>query len=75
MEHNRREFLKMAAGAAATGLAGPVVAARQQKAGKAQTVLPRWRGFNLQEMFTMRSRGDWREDDFKWMRDMGFDFV
>ena len=75
MGHNRREFLQMAAGAAAAALPGRLAAAKRQKAGKAQTVLPRWRGFNLLEMFTMRSRGDWREDDFKWMRDMGFDFV
>jgi len=40
-----------------------------------QKMLPRWRGFNLLDMFTMRSRGDFREDDFRWMRDWGFDFV
>ncbi|OHB61863.1 MAG: endoglucanase [Planctomycetes bacterium RBG_13_60_9] len=42
---------------------------------KAQTAIPRWRGFNLLDMFTMRSRGDFPEDDFKWIRDFGFDFV
>lgn len=41
----------------------------------AQTVLPRWRGFNLLEMFTTRSDGNWREDDFRWIADWGFDFV
>jgi len=41
----------------------------------AQTVLPRWRGFNLLEMFTTKSNGDWREDDFRWIDDWGFDFV
>ena len=41
----------------------------------AQTVLPRWRGFNLLEMFTTRSRGDFQEDDFRWIADWGFDFV
>lgn len=79
MESNRREFMKMvAAGAAATALPGYA----QEPKGKgklgqspAQTVLPRWRGFNLLEMFTMRSRGDWAEDDFRWIRDFGFDFV
>ncbi|MGD0111197.1 MAG: cellulase family glycosylhydrolase [Armatimonadota bacterium] len=40
-----------------------------------QTVLPRWRGFNLLDMFTTRSDGNWREDDFLWIRDWGFDFV
>lgn len=41
----------------------------------AQTVLPRWRGFNLLEMFTSKSSGEWEEDDFRWISDWGFDFV
>jgi len=41
----------------------------------AQTVLPRWRGFNLLDMFTVRSSGEWREDDFRWIADWGFDWV
>jgi len=40
-----------------------------------QAALPRWRGFNLLEMFTTRSTGEWREDDFAWIADWGFDFV
>lgn len=36
---------------------------------------PRRRGFNLLEMFTHRNRGDFREDDFRWIADWGFDFV
>jgi endoglucanase len=40
-----------------------------------QHELPRWRGFNLLEMFTTKSDGDFREDDFRWMADWGFDFV
>ena len=79
MENNRREFLRIVAGGAvAAMLPGYVQGAEGgQKAGRspAQNVLPRWRGFNLLEMFTMRSRGDWVEDDFRWMRDWGFDFV
>jgi endoglucanase len=44
-----------------------------------QRVLPRWRGFNLLEMF-LESQGDrydgkFRENDFKWIADWGFDFV
>jgi endoglucanase len=42
---------------------------------KTQTTLPRWRGFNLLEMFTTRSSGDFREDDFRWMADWGFNFA
>lgn len=37
--------------------------------------LPRWRGFNLLDFFTMRSAGDVPEDDLRWIRDWGFDFV
>jgi endoglucanase len=44
-------------------------------ASPAQTVLPRWRGFNLLEMFTSKSDGNFREDDFRWISEWGFDFV
>ncbi|WP_055717817.1 glycoside hydrolase family 5 protein [Streptomyces torulosus] len=46
--------------------------------------LPRWRGFNLHQMFSTSSRwgemmpmDDHRisEDDFRWIRDWGFDYV
>jgi len=37
--------------------------------------LPRWRGFNLLEMFRPDSPGRFVEDDFRWMADWGFDFV
>lgn len=37
--------------------------------------LPRWRGFNLLEMFTTGSMEPFREDDFRWIADWGFDFV
>lgn len=40
-----------------------------------QKVLPRWRGFNLLDMFTMRSTGEFKEDDFRWMSDWGFNFA
>lgn len=40
-----------------------------------QTAIPRWRGFNLLEMFTIRSTGDFQEDDFRWMAEWGFDFA
>lgn len=49
---------------------------------KAQTALPRWRGFNLLEMFSLRGprnagagRPEFREEDFKRLSDWGFDFV
>ncbi len=40
-----------------------------------QPKIPRWRGFNLLEMFTTRSKGDFREDDFRWMAEWGFNFA
>lgn len=40
-----------------------------------QTQLPRWRGFNLLEMFTTRSTGDFQENDFRWMAEWGFNFA
>src|SRR4030042_56495 len=79
MENNRRDFMKMvAAGAAAAvlpGYAGEPKKEEEKSKSVAQTALPRWRGFNLLDMFTMRSRGDFPEEDFRWIRDMGFDFV
>ncbi|MEI8196763.1 MAG: cellulase family glycosylhydrolase [Phycisphaerae bacterium] len=40
-----------------------------------QQGLPRWRGFNLLEAFSVTSRGDFIEDDFRLIADWGFDFV
>ncbi|MHC4642504.1 MAG: cellulase family glycosylhydrolase [Planctomycetota bacterium] len=79
MEKTRRDFMKMVAAGVATA-ALPGYAQEPKKEGKknksvAQTALPRWRGFNLLDMFTMRSKGDFQEDDFRWIRDLGFDFV
>jgi endoglucanase len=38
-------------------------------------LLPRWRGFNLLDLFTVRSEGNFSEDDFRWMADWGFNFA
>jgi endoglucanase len=43
--------------------------------GPTQTILPRWRGFNLLDFFTVASTGETSEDDFRWIADWGFDFV
>jgi endoglucanase len=43
--------------------------------GPTQTILPRWRGFNLLDFFTVKSTGETNEDDFRWIADWGFDFV
>jgi endoglucanase len=77
---HRREFLKAAGTiAAACGTTrSPVHAAWIQK--PAQSVIPRWRGFNLLDYFTPApgrgaNRAATTEDDFRWMSDWGFDFV
>lgn len=78
MKNSRREFLKQAVvGSTAMGLPafGQQEPNQANQQAKAQTLLPRWRGFNLLDMFTMRSRAEFPEDDFKWIRDFGFDFV
>ena len=43
--------------------------------GPTQTILPRWRGFNLLDFFTVKSTGEISEDDFRWIANWGFDFV
>lgn len=40
-----------------------------------QTVLPRWRGFNLLDFFHLRSDCTPKEEDFRWIAEWGFDFV
>lgn len=37
--------------------------------------LPRWRGFNLLEMYSAEGMQSYREEDFRWIADWGFDFV
>ncbi|MDR0338086.1 MAG: glycoside hydrolase family 5 protein [Planctomycetaceae bacterium] len=37
--------------------------------------LPQWRGFNLSEKGNKRWNGRFVEDDFRWIRDFGFNFV
>jgi aryl-phospho-beta-D-glucosidase BglC (GH1 family) len=76
---NRREFIK-AAGMAAAGMALGGMAPASAAEKPAQTAIPRWRGFNLVDFFQAFSRdergaGMVREDDLKWIRDWGFDFI
>ncbi len=70
MNVSRREFAKTitlgTAAAAAPALAGP------------KNALPRWRGFNLLYLFQARvQKGpvEIPEEDFRMIRDLGFDFV
>ena len=79
--NSRRDFLKAAGlSAAAAAIHGVPAAGGQQQAGPAQTTIPRWRGFNLLSFFQAMSRGDRSdglvsEDDCRWIRDWGFDFI
>jgi aryl-phospho-beta-D-glucosidase BglC (GH1 family) len=35
----------------------------------------RWRGFNLLEKFTLRQNAPYLEDDFRWIAELGFNYV
>jgi endoglucanase len=76
----RREFVRNAAGAIgaaslsrSTNVAAAALAVEED--GPAQTVLPRWKGFNLTYFFTKWEDATPAEDDFRWMQDWGFNFV
>ena len=53
--------------------ARPICAADAQVLGGVDT--SRWRGFNLLEKFTLRGNAPYREDDFRWIAELGFNFV
>lgn len=44
-----------------------------QKVGGVDT--SKWRGFNLLEKFTLRGNAPYKEDDFRWIAELGFNFV
>jgi endoglucanase len=76
---NRRFFIRNTTLAtAALALGGKSVLAVNHTVIK--NPLPRWKGFNLLDYFSpspqgINESGRTKEDDFKWMRDWGFDFV
>ena len=71
---DRRRFLLSAAAlAAGASLVGPLGAAAEKEVTAAK--LPRWRGFNLLEKFTAGRRVPFRESDFVWLAEWGFNFV
>jgi len=61
--------------AAAAMLAGSIstLATDPQKVGSVD--ISQWRGFNLLEKFTLRNNAPFAEDDFKWIAELGFNFV
>ena len=48
-------------------------AADPQKIGNVD--ISQWRGFNLLEKFTLNQNAPFKEDDFKWIAELGFNFV
>lgn len=75
----RREFLRRAVvGTAGLSMGGaaPVIGAAARRVKRVDAAkLPRWRGFNLLEKFTLGGSAPYREADFDWIRAWGFDFV
>jgi endoglucanase len=78
---SRREFLATTSAIAVGwrwGIRESVAAEPDRE--PAQTALPRWKGFNLTNFFQAFSdreegQGLVVEDDYRWIRDWGFDFV
>lgn len=77
---DRREFLKGVSAAAALGLvsrgmgSAPAPGPAMPQATAAR--LPRWRGFNLLEKFIASvENAPFREEDFAWIAEWGFNFV
>lgn len=54
--------------------ASPLAAAETTRP-TAQPRIPRWRGFNLTELTSGRRGQSFRESDFQWMAEWGFDFA
>lgn len=77
----RRDFLRLAVGAAAGCVASSVAAAEKpvpptlKLPSPTPDRLPRWRGFNLLEKFAARVNAPFLESDFEWIEELGFDFV
>lgn len=71
---HRRTFLGASA-AATAGLAWSTQQAVAALQAIDQPDIPRWRGFNLTEMFTTERNEPFKEADFKWIAELGFDFV
>lgn len=77
---NRRHFIKTSSVAATSLILGGQNLLALGKSGGMINALPRWKGFNLLDYFNPRvsqhgTGSKSTEDDFKWMRDWGFDFV
>ncbi len=73
MRTNRRDFLRIAATAGLT--ASLSAATASVVAAVPSNPLPRWRGFNLQYLFSGPTPVGPDEDHFRWIAGWGFDFA
>jgi len=75
---NRRDLLKLGLASLVAGTGIHVAQAQEvqvpQLPEPRHDKLPIWRGFNLLEKFNRRN-DRFRENDFRWIRDFGFNFV
>ena len=67
----RRELMKKGAAAAVL----PLSLGARASQGPDHSRLPRWRGFNLLEKFTLAGNAPYRESDFELTARWGFDFI
>ncbi len=70
---DRRQFLKIGVGLIAFNLSKTIGKGVAKMSLTSR--LPRWRGFNLTEKFVAERNSPFRESDFAWMQEWGFDFV
>ncbi len=69
----RRDFLKSTAGMAVLGVSASNCFKKEKK--KVNGIDKRWRGFNLLEKFTGENNAPYREADFEYIGELGFNFV
>lgn len=72
MSTTRRQFLLTGAALAA---ALPARAGAPALLPASASSLPRWRGFNLLEKYTLKNNGPFREWDFDFIAESGFNFI
>ncbi|MDW7693675.1 cellulase family glycosylhydrolase [Flammeovirgaceae bacterium SG7u.111] len=71
----RRDFIKISGAASAIVASGIPLYSQPSLQSITASNIPRWRGFNLLEMFTEHGNSPFREEDFEIMVDLGFDFA
>ena len=85
MDMPRRALLKSMVGIAASSVLPTALLGMATPIEPGASINPKWYGFNLLEYFSTdpdwmryfpyRDDGSFKEDDFRWMRDWGFNWV